>query len=97
MATRTASKTNGVSMAAMYTAVAQDDTDGEIIFDFDMSYDIIANIMVTDASDVLVDMADAVVDYPAPGQVRVQDGAATFAITAGQNFHVVAQRRVVAQ
>lgn len=94
MATYNARPTNGVSYALQYTVVAADETAGEITFDFQVEYDLAAAITVRDASGVNVPLADAVITYPAAGQVKIEDGAATFALAADQVIDIVAQRAV---
>jgi hypothetical protein len=85
--------TNGVSFGYVHTVTSQDDTDGAVTIDFQVDYDIVASVQVYDSSDVVVDTSDMVVDYPAAGQVRIQDGASTFALAADQRIDIVAQRR----
>jgi hypothetical protein len=92
MATKTYRPTNGVSFGLKYTVTADDDTDGVITFDFGVGYQLAAAISVTSAAGVNVALSDAVITYPAGGQVRIADGAATFAVTATDIITVVAQR-----
>jgi hypothetical protein len=92
MGTKLTTCSNGVSLGCKYTIVAQDDTDGYIIFDFNVPYAISAKIQVVNASNVYVDLADAVITYPEVGQVKIADGAATFTVTTGHKYSVIAQR-----
>lgn len=91
MATKTTTCSNGVSMGIKYTIVAQDDTDNQITFDFQVPYAISAKIQIVNASNVYVDLSDAVITYPAAGQVKVADGS-TFRVTTGHKYSVMAQR-----
>jgi hypothetical protein len=91
MGTKTTTCSNGVSLGVKYTILAQDDTDNYIIFDFQTPYAISAKIQIVNASNVYVDLNDAVITYPAVGQVRVADGS-TFRVTAGHKYSVIAQR-----
>jgi hypothetical protein len=84
--------TNGVSFGYVHTVTAGDASDGEITFDFDVSYDLAAVIQVVDDSGIMVDMSDAVITYPAAGQVKLENGAATFSITEDNVVSIVAQR-----
>lgn len=97
MADRTFRLTNGVSFGARYTVVAADATAKEVTFvfkgtgDLAVQYPLAASITVTRAG-INVPLADAVITYPANGQVKIADGAATFALTANDVISIVAQR-----
>jgi hypothetical protein len=97
MANRIFRLTNGVSFGAKYTAIAADATAEEITFIFKgvggdaVSYPIAACITVTRVG-VNVTLSDAVITYPANGTVQIANGAATFAVTAGDVYSIVAQR-----
>lgn len=83
--------TNGVSFGTKYVVQAADTGSAELIFDFGVDYDIVANIMVTDASGVFQPLTDAVITYPEAGQVSIADGS-TFALAENNVVHVIAQR-----
>lgn len=87
--------TNGVSFGIKYTADATDATNADIIFDFGVDYYVTASIHVVNASstNVNVSLSDAVITYPAAGQVEIANGAATFTITDGYIFYITVQRR----
>lgn len=91
MSTVLARPTNGVSYGLRYV-VTSDDVGTPMTFDFQVDYDLVASVMITDASGVMVDMSDAVITYPAAGQVQIEDGASTFAFAQDQVVHIVAQR-----
>jgi len=91
MSTINTKGTNGVSYGYRHVVTADDVTDGEVIIDFQSQKDLVASVQVYDASGVVVDLADAVITYPAVGQVSIADGAATFALAEGQRIDVVAQ------
>ena len=76
----------------VYTVTSQDSTDGYVEFDFQESRDMVANIMITSATDVNVDLADAVISYPGEGRVRIADGASTYNTVAGTKIHITMQR-----
>lgn len=82
---------NGVSFGAIHTITAQDATDNSVTIDFQVNYDIVAVLQIVDASNVVVDLADAVITYPAKGQVRIADGT-TYNTVAGRKISVIAQR-----
>ena len=82
---------NGVSYGYRHTITAADAVDDQVIIDFQVDLDLVAIVQVVDAAGVVVDLADAVITYPAKGQVSIEDGAATFAITATEVISVVAQ------
>ncbi|MDA3854931.1 MAG: hypothetical protein PF569_01635 [Candidatus Woesearchaeota archaeon] len=92
MSTVNLSASNGVSFGHKHTVVAGDVTDGAIIFDFGTDFPIVASIIVTDDAGIYAPLVDAVITYPADGQVSLADGAITFALVAGQVVSVIAQR-----
>jgi hypothetical protein len=82
---------NGVSYGKKYTAVAQDATDGEIIIDFQVSYDLAGVVQVLRAG---VDVTgDAVITFPEAGQISIADGE-TLAVTAEDVVVIVANRNI---
>jgi len=81
--------TNGVSFGHKYTAVAQDATDDEAIIDFQVSYALAAVVQITRAGIVVGD--DAVITYPAVGQVSIADGS-SYAVTADDIISIIANR-----
>lgn len=87
--------TNGVSFGAVHTVTATEASAGEVIFDFQVDYNLAAVIQVVDSSNVIVDISDAVITYPAKGQVSIADGAATYTTTEDTVISVIAQRRSV--
>jgi hypothetical protein len=91
MATKTTTCSNGVSMGIKYTITSTDDSDGYIIFDFQTPYAISAKIQIVNSSNVYIDLNDAVITYPAVGQVKVADGS-TFRVTNTHKYSVMAQR-----
>lgn len=93
MATHLVRPTNGVSFGVSHTVTAQDATDDQVLLDFQVDYPLSAVVQVLDASGVVVDISDAVITYPADGQVSIEDGAATYVVTATDVVHVVANRR----
>ena len=100
MATVTTRPTNGVSFGYLHTVTSTDQSDGFVIIDFQVDYNMVASIMVTDGSpsdpnqtSPIVSLGDAEVSYPAEGQIRIASGDSTFSLTAGYVLHVLAQRR----
>lgn len=83
--------TNGVSYGLRYTANATDAANLAIVFDFQVDLDLVAVIMVEASTGINVPLADAVITYPAKGQVRLANGTATFVIADGQIINIVAQ------
>lgn len=92
MSTILTSVTNGVSFGYTGAISADADTDGELTVDFQVQYPIAAIIQIQNASGVNVDLSDAVITYGGSGQVTIADGAATFAVTAGDIINVLANR-----
>lgn len=90
MATVLTRPTNGVSLGYSHTATAQDATDGSVLIDFQTDYDLAAVVQVLDATGAVA-TGNAVITFPAPGQVQIADGAA-FSITEGQIINVIANR-----
>lgn len=95
MATRNYKATNGVSFGAVYTVVAQDATDNQILFDFGVRYPLAATITLTASDGTLVALTNAKITYPANGQVLFEEG--TNALAAGQILTIVAQRASTVQ
>lgn len=85
--------TNGVSFGAVHTVTSEEATASEVVFDFQVDYNLAAIIQVVDASGIVVDIGDAVITYPAVGQVSIADGAATYSVTATDVISIIAQRR----
>lgn len=88
-----ASLTNGVSFGKIYTVTSTDATNQAIIFNFNVNYDLVAQFQVVDSSNVFVSLADAVITYPAKGQVEIANGASTFALTNGYKISLIVQRK----
>ena len=90
--------TNGVSFGSIYTVTAADEAAEEITFDFvsagdaEVTYPLAAVIQVRTDAGVNVDLADAVITYPADGQVKIANGAATFALAEDQEITIIANR-----
>ena len=82
---------NGVSYGTKYSCVAQDDTDGEVIIDFQVNYDLAGIIQILRAGVVVTE--DAVITFPEAGQVSIADGS-TYAVTAGDIIVLVANRSI---
>jgi hypothetical protein len=91
MGTKLTTCSNGVSLGIKYTITSTDDNDGYIIFDFQTSYALSAKIQIVNASNVYIDLNDAVITYPEVGQVKVADGS-SFRVTTGHKYSVIAQR-----
>lgn len=87
MATHLVRPTNGVSFAVKHVCTTQDGTDNNVLLDFQVDYDLVANVIHTNTSGVGKAMTGVTVTYTAAGQVNI---AAT--ITAGDILHVVANR-----
>lgn len=83
--------TNGVSYGYRHVVTAGDVSDGEITFDFQSQKNLVASVQVYDGSGIVVDTSDMVVTYPAAGQVKIENGAATFALVADQRIDIIAQ------
>ena len=93
MATQDLKYTNGGTLAYSFEVTTAMDTDGEVVVNFDTGYPVVAIVQIQDASGVNVDLADAVITYPAEGQVSIADGAVTFALTATDIVNIVAFRK----
>jgi len=80
------------------TAEGVDEADGNVTFifkgvgDLPVAYPLSAKIQVVDSSNVNVDLADAVITYPANGTVSITSGDSTFTLTAGYKISIIAQR-----
>jgi len=97
MSTYNRTVSNGVSMGAVITASAADASDGAMLIDFTaVDYNLAAIVQVVSAIDEQVDLGDALITYPAVGQVRIASGNSTFTMTAGYKVTVIAQRRTTA-
>ena len=88
MATVLTNSIDGNKLNYKHTVTAQDVTDGSVLFDFRLDHDIVVNVQVQDDAGVNVALADAVITYPAEGQVSIADGAVTFALVADQVINV---------
>ena len=100
MATATTRPTNGVSYGYLHTVTATDVTDGYVIIDFQVDYNLAAVVMITDGdpNDINqtaphVALGDAEITYPAEGQVKVGNGDSTFTLVEDYIIHVIANRR----
>lgn len=93
MATYSATYTNGGTLAYNIPVTADMETDGELIIDTGMSYDVVAVFQVQDASGINIPLTDAVVTYPAEGQVSLANGAATFTLTETDVVNAIVFRR----
>lgn len=82
---------NGVSYGYIHEVTAADVADNEVIIDFQCGFDLVASVQVYTAAGIVVDTSDMIVTYPEAGQVRIADGAAAFALVAGQRIDIVAQ------
>ena len=85
--------TNGVSFGAVHTVTSAEGTAGAVVFDFQVDYNLAAVVQVVNSSGVVVDISDAVITYPAEGQVSIADGQSTYTTTATDVISIVAQRR----
>lgn len=90
MSTVTTRPTNGVSYGFQYTVTSQDATDGSVLIDFQVEYDLAAVVQVLDSSGAVA-TSDAVITFPAAGQVQIADGV-SFALAQDQVINVVANR-----
>ncbi len=79
---------NGVSYGGRITVSAAAETDGELIVDFQVNLPLASIVQITRAGVVVG--ADAVITYPADGQVSIADGS-TYSVTEGDILSVVAQ------
>lgn len=87
MSTYTTLPTKGFGMAKKVTASAQDAIDGEVIVDFQVNFALAASVQILRSGAVVT--GDAVVTYPAVGQVSVADGS-TYSVTADDVIVIVA-------
>jgi len=81
--------TNGISFGKNYTVTAQDATDGEAIIDFQVDYPLAAVVQITRSGEVAT--SDAVITFPANGQVSIADGS-TYSVTEDDVISVIANR-----
>jgi len=81
---------NSICMVKSIVAVAQDDTDGSISVDFNITEDISAIVQVKDDSNVLQNPNDLIVTVD-DGVVTVADGSSTKIIT-GYTYIIMAVR-----
>lgn len=91
MSTINTRPTNGVSYGYVHTVTAGDESDGEIIFDFQVDYNLAASVTITTAAGARANN-DEVITYPAKGQVKVENGS-TYSLTEDHVISIVAQRR----
>jgi len=82
---------NGVSYGYRHVVTDADVSAGEVVVDFQNTMELVASVQVYDDAGIVVDTADMVVTYPAPGQISIADGAVTFALVADQRIDIVAQ------
>ncbi len=87
MSTYTTLPTKGFGMAKKVVAVAQDATDGEVIVDFQTNFALAAVVQILRSNVVVTE--DAVITFPADGQVSVADGS-TYTVTADDVIVIVA-------
>ena len=78
---------NGVSYGYRHEVTSDDVSDGEVVINFQVSLPLAASVMITRSG--AVDGADAVITYPANGQISIADGS-TYTLTAGDIISVVA-------
>ena len=90
----------GVVAAIVVTTLGVSAANGSVTFDFMgstsssvVNYDMAAVFSIVDSSNIYQPLTDAVITYPAKGQVKITDGS-TFKLTAGDIITVVAQRSV---
>ncbi len=88
MATVLTRGANGVSYGLRATVSAAAETDGELIVDFQVNLPLASIVQITRAGVVVG--ADAVITYPADGQVSIADGS-TYSVTESDVISVVAQ------
>lgn len=88
---RTLKGVNGISYGLSYVVTTQDATDEYVLFKFDVKEKLVAIIRVYNTDGIEVAMTDAVVTYPEDGQVKLENGAATFTLTATYRIDLVAQ------
>ena len=92
MSTVTTRPTNGVSFGYVHTVTSTDVSDGSVIIDFQVDYMLAAVVMVTNSLNEGMNDHDAVITYPANGQVKIANGNSLFTLVAGQKIHVIANR-----
>jgi len=63
--------TNGVSFGYRGAFGTTAVSDAELIVDFQVGYDIVANLQVLTSAGVVKSLSDAVISYPAEGQVKI--------------------------
>ena len=98
MATVLYRPTNGVSFGVQdYVVTTADGVAGTITFDFQVDYALAGIVRVVGATNINVALSDAVITYPALGQITIANGGSTFTLTAGKKISVVAQRAGVVQ
>ena len=85
--------TNGKVMGYEVVVTTAMDTAGVLVVDFNTLFDIVATVQVRTASGVCVALADAVITYPATGQVSIADGGATFSVTDTNIVTIIAFRK----
>lgn len=84
---------NGVSYGVQsHVVTSAEATANAVVFDFQVAYPLAAVFGVVTSANINVPLADAVITYPANGQVRLASGASTFDLVAGQKITVIAQR-----
>lgn len=82
--------TNGVSYGYKHEITADDVTNGGIIFDFQNNVELVANITWVDSAGAIKAPTGMIVEYPAVGQVRVEDGTVTW--VAGDFLYIIANK-----
>jgi len=84
--------TNGVSFGYVYTVTSTDVSDGSVTIDFQVDYMLAAVVMITNSLNEGVNDHDAVITYPANGQVKIATGNSLYTLTAAHKIHIVANR-----
>lgn len=79
------------NVATRYVVTAEDVVNGAIVFNFQIPFELACNIMVTDATDIYVDLADAEITYPEAGQIRIANNG-TFALTEDYTISLVGSK-----
>lgn len=86
---------NGVSYGTKAVVTAQAETDEEIIIDFQVDYDLAGIVQILRAG---IDVTgDAVITFPANGQISIANGASTYAVTEDDVIVIVANRAITAE
>lgn len=80
--------TNGVSYGHKHEITADDVANGGIVFDFQNEKDLVANLTWLSSTGVIKAPAGMIIEYPAVGQVRIEDGTTTW--VAGDYLCIVA-------